>query len=182
MRTLVLSIMALIAITLVSGCDSGGDRPVVPQGPAQAPVNVDKQVDFLRGVVNEDPQNVQAWTKLGNILMDSQRYSEAVEAYGKVLEIEPGNVNVRVDAGVCYRRMGRPDLAAEYFRKAIELDPSHPYAHRNLGIVLAFDLGNVKAGREEFEKYLELSPAAPDRAEMEKLIAELKQSEQAATP
>lgn len=181
-RKSILALLALLAISLISACEREGDRPVVPQGTAQAPVNVDKQVDFLRGVVRDDPRNAQAWTKLGNVLMDSQRYTEAAEAYGKVIELEPENVNVIVDRGTCYRRMGRPDVAAEHFRKAIEMDPRHPFAHRNLGVVMAFDLGDPKTAREEFEKYLELTPTAADRAEMEKLISELKRAEQEATP
>jgi cytochrome c-type biogenesis protein CcmH/NrfG len=181
-RKPIIALIALLAIALVSGCEQEGDRPVVPQGTAPAPINVDKQVDFLRSVVRDDPQNAQAWTKLGNVLMDSQRYTEAVEAYGKVLELDPENVNVIIDRGTCYRRVGRPDFAAEHFRDAIGIDPSHPFAHRNLGVVMAFDLGDPKTAREEFEKYLELSPAATDRVEMEKLISELRQAEQGATP
>ncbi|MGD2079622.1 MAG: tetratricopeptide repeat protein [Nitrospirota bacterium] len=181
-RKSILALIALLAISLASACEREGDRPVVPQGTVQAPINVDKQADFLRGVVRDDPQNAQAWTKLGNVLMDSQRFAEAVEAYGKVIELEPENVNVIVDRGTCYRRMGRPDVAAEHFRDAIEIDPSHPLAHRNLGVVMAFDLGDPKTAREEFEKYLEISPAAPDRADVEKLISELKQAEGGATP
>lgn len=175
--------ITMLAIALASGCERESDRPIAPQGTAPAPLTVDNQVNFLRGVVRDNPNNTQAWIKMGDILMDAQRCAEAVEAYGKALELEPENVNVTVDRGTCYRRMGKPDLAADHFRNAIKTDPGHAFAHRNLGVVLAFDLGDVKTAKEEFRKYLELAPTTQDRAQIEELISELEQAERgAATP
>lgn len=171
-------VVLIILATALIACERQEDRPVVPQGTAPA-LNLENEITFLRGVVRDDPQNLQAWIKLGNHLMDSQRFSEAIEAYGKALELDPSDVNVTVDRGICYRRIGRPDMAAEHFRKAIKLSPNHPFAHRNLGVVLAFDLKDYEGGRKEFEKYLELSPAASDAQQMRQLINELRAAEEA---
>ncbi len=181
MRTALIALVIFIA-ALVAGCEREEDRPVVQPGAAPS-INLEGEIRVLQNVVRDDPQNVQAWVKLGNFLMDSNRCTEAIEAYGKALELDPSDNNARVDKGTCYRRIGRPDMAAEHFREAIEVDPAHPFAHRNLGVVLAFDMRKYKEGREEFEKYLELSPAASDRAQIEKIISDLKAAEKGgATP
>jgi len=108
--------------------------------------------------------------------MDSSRFYEAIDAYQKALALDEKNVNVRVDLGTCYRSVGKPDKAAEEYRKAIAINPNHINAHRNLGIVLAFDLNDKKGAIKEFQEYLRLSPQAPDATQMGQLIEKLRAS------
>ncbi len=176
MRKALIIFIVLLAAS-IAACEQKADTPI-PQGAAPA-LNIDNEVRFLKGVLRDDPDNLQARVKLGNLYMDAERYTEAIEAYGKALELDPTNVNVTVDIGTCYRRIGRPDKAAEYFRKGIGLDPNHLYARKNLGVVLAFDFGDSKGGAAEFEKYLEISPGAPDAVQIKGIIRDLKAAESA---
>jgi tetratricopeptide (TPR) repeat protein len=106
--------------------------------------------------------------------MDTSRFHEAIDAYQKVLELDPKNVDVIVDMGTCYRGIKRSDRAAEEYRKAIAINPRHLNAHRNLGTVLLFDLGNKKQGIKELEEYLRLSPNTPDANQIRQEIARMK--------
>ncbi len=170
----IISALAVLA-ALLAGCERDADKPIPTTGGfAPQSLDVEKEVKFLRNVLQQDPQNLQAWIKLGNVTMDAERYNEAIDAYGKALEIDPKNVNVRVDRGVCYRRVGRSDQAIEHFKKAIEIDPNHLTAYRNMGVVLAFDLNRYDEAADYFEKYLKLAPGAPDRAQIEGMIKELR--------
>jgi len=139
----------------------------------QAPFPSPVQIDQLQQAAKAAPKNAQAWTKLGDALMDSQRFSEAVEAYGKSLALEPKNVNVLVDQGTCYRGVGKFDKAVEQYQKALKIDPNFPNGHRNLAVVLAFDQGKKKEGLKEFQKYLEVAPNAPDAGQVRQAIQEL---------
>lgn len=150
--------LSLLALALVIG-----------SAYAQSP-----EVADLKSLIEEDPQNTEAWIKLGNVLMDSEKYSEAIEAYGRALDLDPSNVNVRVDRGSCYRNIGRSDLAVEHYRKGIEIDPKHAYAHLNLAVVLTYDLEDYAGGIKEFERFLDLKPDDPKRAEIEEIISELR--------
>jgi tetratricopeptide (TPR) repeat protein len=122
----------------------------------------------------QNPKDIAAWIELGNILMDTSRFQEAINAYQKALELNPKNVDVIVDMGTCYRGIGRSDRAVEEYRKAIAINPRHLYAHRNLGTVLLVDLGNKKQGIKELEKYLSLSPNTPDTDRVRQELARLK--------
>jgi tetratricopeptide (TPR) repeat protein len=102
-----------------------------------------------------------------------QRYGEAIDAYEKSLALEPRNVNILVDQGTCYRGVGKFDKAVEQYRKALKIDPKFPNGHRNLAVVLAFDMHNKAEGIKEFKKYLELAPNAPDAAAIRQTIEEL---------
>lgn len=138
------------------------------------PIQGQTEIPLLKDLVRKDPKNLNAWIRLGNNLMDSGRFSEAAEAYEKTLELDPKNVDVRVDMGTCFRNIGRHEKAVEEYRKAIALNPNHVNAHRNLGIVLAFDIGNKKQAIKELEEYLRLAPHAPDANQTRQEIARLR--------
>ena len=139
--------------------------------PAAPPAQM--QIDQLQLAAKQSPKNAPAWISLGDALMDTQRYAEAVDAYEKALALDPKNVNVLVDQGTCYRGVGRFDKAVEQYRKAIKIDPNFPNGHRNLGVVLAYDLHDNKEGVKEFKRYLELAPNAPDAESIRQSIREL---------
>lgn len=141
--------------------------------PGAAPTVTPDEIRHLEGMTKSNPKSAAAWTELGNALMDSRRFSEAIDAYEKSLSLDPKNVNVRVDMGTCYRGVGKFDKAVEEYRKALKINPDFPNGHRNLGVVLAFDLHNKEEGIKEFKKYLELAPNAPDAATIKQSIEDL---------
>ena len=164
----VVSLMMLVSI----GCrqQEQKQKPVT-YTPAAPPAQL--QIDQMAQAAKMTPKNAQAWIDLGNALMDSQRFAEAIDAYGKALALEPKNVNVLVDQGHCYRGVRNFDKAVEQYRKAIKIDPSFPNAHRNLAVVLAYDLHDKKEGVREFKRYLELVPNASDAEHIRQSIREL---------
>jgi tetratricopeptide (TPR) repeat protein len=172
MRKIILIIIALPVMVFTS-CQ----QKETPKSQEQAPVGVmhsGEEIRLLQEVVKKDPGNGDAWIKLGNNLMDSSRFDEAIEAYQKALAIDPKNVDVRVDIGSCYRRAGKPDRAVEEYRTALKLDPNHLNGHKNLAIVLAYDLHDRAQAVKEFEKALALAPNAPDADRIKQTIQELK--------
>jgi cytochrome c-type biogenesis protein CcmH/NrfG len=172
-KTVVMIMLVLIA---AAGCSQQRQEPkgqvAKPGGPAV--MISPEEVRQLEQLAKQAPKNAGAWIVLGNALMDSSRFGEAVDAYQKALALSPKNVDVRVDMGTCLKNSGRPEKAVEEFRKAIQINPGHLYAHRNMGVVLAFDLKDKKGAAKEFEKYLELAPNAPDAGEIRQLVQNLK--------
>ncbi len=49
-----------------------------------------------------NPQNKMAWALKGEVLMNSEKWDEAVEAYKKAIEIDPEFLQCVFNAGVCY--------------------------------------------------------------------------------
>ena len=166
-------IVLILCFAMFANCQKKEEKPVQTSMPSGI-IQMNQEIQILQDAVKQDPENVVAWTKLGNLMMDSSRFLEAIDAYEKALKLNPKNVDIRVDMGTCYRRIGRPDRAAEEFRKAITINPRHPYAHRNLGVVLAFDLNDKKQAINEFEEYIKLSPDTPDSQQIRNLVNELK--------
>jgi cytochrome c-type biogenesis protein CcmH/NrfG len=169
-------VIAVCACALgIMGCKQDEKTPKVSYtgAPMQTPMPDSMQIDRLQQAVKASPKNAQAWIELGNVLMDAQRYGEAVDAYGKGLALDPKNVGVLVDQGTCYRGIGKFDKAVEQYRKAIAIDPQFPNGHRNLAVVLAYDLHKTNEAIKEFQKYVEVAPNAPDAAQIRQTIQDL---------
>ncbi len=176
---------SVLFVLAVTGCGNSS-TPSAPGPPAQGTgspmVDLTKQEARYREVVAQDPQNVNAWVGLGNMYMDSGRYAEAVEAYGKALEIVPENVNVRVDMGTCYRRVGQPQRAVEEYRKGLSYEPNHANGLANLGIVLAYDLQDYKGALEVWEKLLKVAPGHRMSEQIRQDVARLKETPATSQP
>ena len=155
------------------GGDSGSSTSSSAAPPsAQAPVaNYDQNIKMLKGVVEQEPENRNAWVQLGNNYFDSNRFIEAVEAYDKALALEGNDPNVLTDQGIMFKNLGWFDRAVENFTKANQINPSHPQSLFNLGLVYRYDLKDFPKAIEAWEKFLQLSPSgqAADqvRAELE---------------
>ncbi len=174
MRRLGTALVFLALLGALAGCQ---DRQQKTQGAAPfapMPLITPDEIRHLQEAAKQAPKNVSAWIALGNALMDTGRFDEAAGAYQKALALDPKNVDVRVDMGTCYRNTGKPEKAIEEYRKALKINPDHLNAHRNSGVVLAFDLKKPAEAAREFEKYLELAPNAPDAGEIRQLVQQLK--------
>lgn len=86
-------------------------------------------VKVLEIAVEIDPSNAMTWTNLGAaylgnpVIARSAEQDKAIEAFSKVLELEPGAPSVAYNIGLIYRDQRRWDEAASWFGKAIKADP-----------------------------------------------------------
>jgi len=171
----ILGVLMVLLIALTLGCQQKKEeKSQTTYTPPAAPSQL--EIDQLQKEAKMAPKSKDAWINLGNVLMDAQRFSEAIDAYEHALTLDPKNVSVRVDLGTCYRGIGKFDKAVEEYRKAIKINPNFPNAHRNLGVVLANDLHQNQEAVKEIQKYLELVPNAPDAADMRLLVQRLSSS------
>ena len=177
------ALIFLFIAAVVSGCQQqqgqwGSGKAGQGQSPVVAPpaaVMDTGQIRQLESIAKANPKNAAAWTAWGNALMDAQRFSEAIIAYQRSLELEPNNADVRVDMGTCYHAVGQSDKALEEFGKAIKTSPSHPNAYRNAGVVNA-TLGRRAEALKFFEKYLQIVPSGPEAEQIRREVQNLKQT------
>jgi tetratricopeptide (TPR) repeat protein len=176
MKRIIVMIITLIA--LMSSCQQQrgqgqggqGRQLVVPVPTESAPASTGQEGSLS----SPAPEGKEAWIALGNSQMDAARYTEAIVAYRKALDLDPNNVDVRVDMGTCYRNLGQPEKAIEEYRRALKINPRHPNANRNSGVVLAYDLHRNAEAIQAFKKYLEVLPGAPDADQILADIQRLK--------
>jgi cytochrome c-type biogenesis protein CcmH/NrfG len=149
------------------------------QGPVSASVSPQfRAIAALEKEVVANPQNAEAWARLGHNYFDSNDTANAVRAYKKHLQLKPGNADVWTDLGVMYRRQGNPDEALRCFDKAIEINPRHRQSRFNKGIVLMHDLRNPAAAVKAWEELVNIYPDAKtqDGTPLNELIKKFKSS------
>uniref|UniRef100_A0A1I8PB98 Peroxisomal targeting signal 1 receptor n=1 Tax=Stomoxys calcitrans TaxID=35570 RepID=A0A1I8PB98_STOCA len=81
----------------------------------------DKAVDCFRAALHVDPQNAKLWNRLGASLANGSRSVEAVEAYQRALELEPGFIRVRYNVGVCCLNLKAYKQACEHLLTALNM-------------------------------------------------------------
>jgi tetratricopeptide (TPR) repeat protein len=97
---------------------------------------------------------------LGNLLLDRQNFQEALHHFQVALGVNPRLAGSALNAGVCQMRLGRPDEAARFFKKAADIAPNRVEAWANLATAL-FRSGNRAGAIQALKKAQELKPADP---------------------
>ncbi len=142
------------------------------------PEESDKKISALEQEINKNPENIEAWIKLGNICFDANKIKKAIRAYEKALELNPGNANVLTDLGVMYRRDKQPEKAVEVFDKAMTVEPHHEVSRFNKGIVLMHDLKDYEGAIREWNELVKLNPMAmtPGGQTVKEMVERIKKT------
>jgi tetratricopeptide (TPR) repeat protein len=77
-------------------------------------------------------------------MFDKAQYEPGIALLLKVAEQTPASASVLIDLGIAYARAGDMERAEDSLNKALELNPNHPVAHNELGM--------MQRGRKEFAK------------------------------
>jgi len=107
-------------------------------------------------------REAESWFQKGLDLEETGApIEQAIEAYRKVLELNPGAAGALVNLGtICYRQ--RQFAQAEtYYMEAIAADPDYPLAQFNLGN-LCDEQGHADEAFEHYRRTLELNPNYAD--------------------
>lgn len=79
----------------------------------------DKAADCFNAALQVKPDCPKTWNRLGASLANGNRSVEAVEAYKKALEIQPGYIRARYNVGIICINLKSYNEAAEHFLTAL---------------------------------------------------------------
>jgi cytochrome c-type biogenesis protein CcmH/NrfG len=117
-----------------------------------------EKIEDLKETVREDPKNLAAWLKLGDIYFDYNRYREAIEAYSQYLSIKPENSDIRTKMGMMLRGLEDFEGAFEAFKKAAQINPRHAESRFQLGALFLKEKKDVNGAITAWEEYLLVAP------------------------
>jgi tetratricopeptide (TPR) repeat protein len=95
--------------------------------------------------------------KMAQLFARFAQTEEALKEYVLLTKLEPNAADHFYWTGKLFGERNRGDMALNYLRKAVELDPRHGKAHYELGIMLYRDKKTVEA-KSELEASLRFEP------------------------
>ncbi|HYB33717.1 MAG TPA: sulfotransferase [Steroidobacteraceae bacterium] len=107
------------------------------------------------------PGNAEALRVKGDGLLTRGAYTEAVECYQQLLDLDPRNAVVGNNLGVALCRLGRLREAEAQFRRVIGIRGNYPDVHCNLGNLLR-TTGRVVDAEMPLRRALKLKPTHLD--------------------
>jgi Flp pilus assembly protein TadD len=114
-----------------------------------------------RDNVTHEQNSAVAWGCLGLLLMDQQRFAEAVEPLKQSLTINPRRAKPHLNLGTVYQRLGMFAEAAKEFRIGLEIVPDDADAHNSYGAALA-SLGRHDEAIGEYQAALKITGHCTD--------------------
>lgn len=84
-------------------------------------------------------------------------YEAAVDAWRRVLELDPNEVSIYENLGVTLARWGKPNDAIVQYQKALEINSNSAKLHVRMGAALS-DAGKFDEALAHYQKVLEIRP------------------------
>ena len=122
--------------------------------------NLDEGLMQMDIVLDLEPENTDAMKAMVTVLAKHKKNNkETCALYEKLLRISP-DADL-YNAYAIFSRIQMTDFkrSAEYYEKAISLNPKEPAYHRNYAVLLLNDLRDYEKAKSELEAVLELDPA-----------------------
>ncbi len=98
----------------------------------------DEAIKILKGVVAEDPKDLEAIMALGNVERGRKKFADCTDTYSKGIDALPdpndkGNTVYYYYRGICEERSHQWSKAEVDMKKALELQPDQPHVLNYLG-------------------------------------------------
>ena len=101
----------------------------------QLPQHQQEAEAAFRQAIRLNPNRADGHYNLGNLLLNQDRYSEAIEAYHRSLALEPRSATVWHNLGIALREREQLAEARRALQISLQLDPSNADVWCNLGLV-----------------------------------------------
>lgn len=134
----------------------------------------DKQAEPLLTKLKADPNNAELLNQVGTVYRMTHQFDVAATYYQKSLDVNPKNVGARTDLASCLYYQGDVDGAIAELEKSLTYDPKHAGTLLNLGLIRYKGKNDAAGAIQAWQTLLEYHPDFPNKAGVEKLIAEAK--------
>jgi cytochrome c-type biogenesis protein CcmH len=147
-----------------------------PRGSAQDSITG----DFLTGTSSTPAvsNDVSALLQQASDAFTKQEWARAIDAVKKVLAVDPNQPEAHAYMGYILLQANHADGALMAFDKALSQQPNFPMALWGKGMALYQGKEDYAGARQVFEQLLNVIPVGAERAEVEKILAEIPKTGQ----
>lgn len=195
-RTLLIVALGVVALVTLAGTGLylKIGRPDVPAAPAldsKSPASmattagdhpqgeVDAMIAQLEAQMQREPGNAEGWRMLGWSYLQTGRNAEAAQAYGRAVQLDPGNadyLSAQGEATVLAADGQVTPAAQDIFRRTLAADPADPRARYFLAVAKD-QAGDAKGAMDDWIALIRSAPpdapwAGEVRTFVERIAAE----------
>jgi len=156
-----LIIRSIIIAILTVGCSNdSGDYDIDLGSSYYLKGDYDKAEKKLKEAIGKNlirHSRQEAFTILGNIYYELEKYDSAVVYHKRALQIDSNYVDALVNLGIVYRITSDFDMAEECYTKAKRLNPKDAEVYASLGALYIYK-GEPQSAIENLERSIALNP------------------------
>ncbi len=134
---------------------------------------LDLAIDELEKILEEQPENYDAYYDLGRVHLELGNYGLAAENFENILEYKNENEWVYYSLGEAYEADNEVDKAISNYLKAIMYNEGFKPAYKKLGI-LFLARGEHEDAIEYFEDYLKMDLPKEEADKIKSLVERIK--------
>ena len=127
---------------------------------ADSAQQLQQKINEAQNAINREPDVLQHWVDLGELLRQSGQIDEAVEAYKVAVSLEPWNMNLQNNLAILFMQSGDFDRAIRRYRAILRIDSTLVDVWFNMGVAYA-NSGQNEQARQAWEKVLREQPNNP---------------------
>jgi Tfp pilus assembly protein PilF len=126
-------------------------------------------LDAAKAEKKNNPNVADSYILAAEVYAAKQQYGECAGEYSQAMKLRPQGADIYVKAARCYRQSGALDVAEDMLALAAARESGYAEIYREQGAIYEMK-GDTRSAQHSYNKYLGLSPNAPDRAEIESKI------------
>ena len=130
--------------------------------------------EMLLQKLQQNPNDIQAKTELGNLYYQRNEYDKAIVYYSSIAD---SNTSIALNLGFAYQKQGQYEKALEIYESILQKDPENLGALRYTAKIYEM-LGFFTKALACYEKMSTLLPASHHTKILQQKIQELKAKEQ----
>lgn len=123
--------------------------------------------------IQSEKDFAEAYNNYGYALAHLGEYDKALASIETSLKLKPDSAATLDSKGFVYFGMGRYEDALSEYQKALKVDPTIGEIYLHIAQVME-KLHRIPESIDSYEKYIQLTPEAPDKLSVQSKISELK--------
>lgn len=119
-----------------------------------------------------NPNLAESYILAAEVYAETKQFQKCAEEYQQAIKLRPHGAILYVKLARCYRQSGGLDIAESMLNIASNQESGNPEIYKEQGAIYE-TRGDIRSAVSAYNKYLALSPNAPDRRELEGRILRL---------
>lgn len=120
----------------------------------------------------KNPNLADSYILSAEVFYAKKQYNECANEYATAMKLRPQGADIYVKSAQCYRQAGSLDVAEDMLTLASARESGYAEIYREQGAIYEIK-GDQRSAAQAYDKYLGLSPNAPDRAMIEQKLQQI---------